>query len=103
MSLIQVHAGEHGELNKLPSAGRVILSAVIEGTSGDASREKLRRLFYSPIGVYVSQALRETDCLMLEMDVAAVDLDFTVRTLHTLLPDAVIHSIRLRTFNRNKH
>ncbi len=40
---------------------------------------------------------------MLEMDVAAVDLDFTVRTLHTLLPDAVIHSIRLRTFNRNKH
>lgn len=103
MPFIEVDADQHGDMYKLPRAGRVVLSAVIAGISGEAFRDKLKQIFYSPLGVYVSQALRESDCLVLELDVAAIDLDFTLCTLQTLLPDAVINSMRPRTFNRNKH
>lgn len=101
----------HSQLGTRPKAGdkdssishRVVLSAVVDGAADDASRDRIRRLFYSPIGVYVSHALRESDCLRLEFDVASVDLDFIVRTLQRVLPEAVIEGIRPRVFNHHHH
>jgi hypothetical protein len=81
---------------------RLVLSAIVEGDEDEASRDRIRRLFYSPLGVYVSQASREHDSLRVEFDVAATDLDFTIRTLRSVLPEAAIETIRVRVFT-HKH
>ena len=81
---------------------RLVLSAIVEGDEDEASRDRIRRLFYSPLGVYVSQASREHDSLRVEFDVAAADLDFTIRTLRSVLPEAAIETIRARVFT-HKH
>jgi hypothetical protein len=81
---------------------RLVLSAIVEGDEDEASRDRIRRLFYSPLGVYVSQASREHDSLRVEFDVAATDLDFTIRTLRSVLPEAAIETIRARVFT-HKH
>jgi hypothetical protein len=81
---------------------RLVLSAIVEGDEDEASRDRIRRLFYSPLGVYVSQASREHDSLRVEFDVAAADLDFTIRTLRSVLPEAAIETIRVRVFT-HKH
>jgi hypothetical protein len=65
-----------------PCVSRVHLSAVLHSRQDEAARERIRRLFHSPLGVYVSQASRDHDDLRLVFDVAMEDLDFTVRTLH---------------------
>lgn len=79
-------------------ASRIILSATVKDVAGHASRDTIRRLFYSPLGVYVSQASREQDSLHLEFDVASEDLDFTIRTLQNVLPGATVEAIRPRVF-----
>ncbi|MGA7813982.1 hypothetical protein [Caballeronia sp.] len=78
------------------------MSAIVEGDEDEASRDRIRRLFFSPLGVYVSQASREHDSFRVEFDVAATDLDFTIRTLHRVLPEAAIETIRARVFT-HKH
>ncbi|SAL67740.1 hypothetical protein AWB69_07847 [Caballeronia udeis] len=87
-----------------PPVSRVHLSAVLHSRHDEAARERIRRLFHSPLGVYVSQASRDHDDLRLVFDVAAEDLDFTVRTLHQVLPEAVIEAVRPRVFtHRREH
>jgi hypothetical protein len=81
---------------------RLVLSAIVEGDEDEASRDRIRRLFYSPLGVYVNQASRQHDSLRVEFDVAATDLDFTIRTLRSVLPEAAIETIRARVFT-HKH
>ncbi|MGA7812508.1 hypothetical protein [Caballeronia sp.] len=75
---------------------RVQLSAVVRSEQDEAARERIRRLFHSPLGVYVSHARRDHDDLRLVFDVAPEDLDFTVRTLHQVLPEAVVEGVRPR-------
>jgi hypothetical protein len=87
-----------------PCVSRVHLSAVLRSKQDEAARERIRRLFHSPLGVYVSQASRDHDDLRLIFDVAMEDLDFTVRTLHQVLPEAVIEAVRPRIFtHRREH
>ena len=87
-----------------PCVSRVHLSAVLRRKQDEAARERIRRLFHSPLGVYVSQASRDHDDLRLIFDVAMEDLDFTVRTLHQVLPEAVIEAVRPRIFtHRREH
>jgi len=87
-----------------PCVSRVHLSAVLHSRQDEAARERIRRLFHSPLGVYVSQASRDHDDLRLVFDVAMEDLDFTVRTLHQVLPEAVIEAVRPRVFtHRREH
>jgi hypothetical protein len=82
---------------------RLLLSAVVHGVSDEASRERIKRLFGSPLGVYVSQASRDHEEIRLEFDVAAEDLEFTVRTLHQVLPEAVVEAVRPRIFSHRGH
>jgi hypothetical protein len=87
-----------------PCASRVHLSAVLRSKEDEAARERIRRLFHSPLGVYVSHASRDQGDLRLVFDVAMEDLDFTVRTLHQVLPEAVIEAVRPRLFtHRREH
>jgi hypothetical protein len=87
----------------VPCVSRVHLSAVLH-SNDEAARERIRQLFHSPLGVYVSQASRDHDDLRLVFDVAMEDLDFTVRTLHQVLPEAVIEAVRPRVFtHRREH
>ncbi|AMM17372.1 hypothetical protein AX768_24470 [Burkholderia sp. PAMC 28687] len=87
-----------------PCVSRVHLSAVLRSKQDEAARERIRRLFHSPLGVYVSQASRDHDDLRLVFDVAMEDLDFTVRTLHQVLPEAVIEAVRPRIYtHRREH
>jgi hypothetical protein len=90
------------EALSVPCASRVHLSAVVRSKQDEAARERIRRLFHSPLGVYVSQASRDHDDLRLVFDVAMEDLDFTVRTLHQVLPEAVIEAVRPRVFNHQR-
>lgn len=90
------------ETLSVPCASRVHLSAVLNSTQDEAARERIRRLFHSPLGVYVSQASRDHDDLRLLFDVAMEDLDFTVRTLHQVLPEAVIEAVRPRIFSHKR-
>jgi hypothetical protein len=103
MALSQVAAGNVTTEKPTAPARRVLLSAVVEGVPDDASRDRIRRLFHSPLGIYVSQASRDHDSLHLEFDVAAIDLDFTIRTLQSVLPEAAIETIRPRVFSHRKH
>ena len=84
-------------------ATRMYVAAVLNDCQDDAARERMRRLFHSPLGVYVSQATRDQDKLKLVFDVAVEDIEFTVRTLRQVLPDAEIESLRPRTFVHRKH
>jgi hypothetical protein len=101
----------HATLHRAPAtntppdnaAARVHVAAVVHSEQDDAARERIRRLFHSPLGVYVSQASRDHDELRLVFDVATEDLDFTVRTLRQVLPEAVIEGIRPRVFTHRTH
>jgi hypothetical protein len=64
----------------------------------DTLRERIRELFHSPLGVYVSQAQREDATLRLEFDVATEDLAFTMRTLKRVMPEAHIEAVTPRVF-----
>lgn len=105
--MIPAHATLHRApvTNTLPdiAAARVHVAAVVHSEQDDAARERIRRLFHSPLGVYVSQASRDHDELRLVFDVATEDLDFTVRTLRQVLPEAVIEGIRPRVFTHRTH
>jgi hypothetical protein len=82
---------------------RVLLSATVHSEQDETSRDRIRRLFHSPLGVYVSHASRDRNELRLELDVAAEDIGFTLRTLQKVLPEAVIVEIRPRVFERRQH
>jgi hypothetical protein len=77
---------------------RVLLSATVHSEQDETSRDRIRRLFHSPLGVYVSHASRDRNELRLELDVG-----FTLRTLQKVLPEAVIVEIRPRVFERRQH
>jgi hypothetical protein len=75
----------------------------MHGKADEVSRDGIRRLFQSPLGVYVSHASREHENLKLEFDVASEDVAFTIRALRQVLPEAVIDSIRPRGFGHRGH
>ncbi|SAK58443.1 hypothetical protein AWB79_02533 [Caballeronia hypogeia] len=84
----------------LGACQRVRILALAHFTDNDASRERIRALFHSPLGIYVSAAQREGCELRLELDAASEDLAFTLRTLKRVLPEARIECIAPRVFAR---
>jgi hypothetical protein len=92
----------HDNVLAFPSQ-RVLISAAVHSEEDEASRERIRRLFHSPLGVYVSHASRDQNELHLEFDVATEDIEFTLRTLQQVLPEAVVEDIRPRVFERRQH
>ncbi|SAK74739.1 hypothetical protein [Caballeronia ptereochthonis] len=77
---------------------RVRILALAHFVDGEASRERIRALFHSPLGIYVSQAQREGCALRLEFDTVSEDLAFTLRTLRRVLPEARVEGIAPRVF-----
>ncbi|SAK56811.1 hypothetical protein AWB78_01615 [Caballeronia calidae] len=77
---------------------RVRIMALAHFADGEASRERIRALFHSPLGIYVSQAQREGCELRLEIDTASEDLAFTLRTLKRVMPEARVEGIAPRVF-----
>lgn len=77
---------------------RLRILALARMLSDDASCERIRQLFHSPLGVYVSQAQREGCALRLEFDVASEDLAFTLRTLRRVMPEARVADVGPRVF-----
>jgi hypothetical protein len=86
------HDGSHG------AGQRVRLLAHAGFSDGDALRLRMRELFHSPLGLYVSQAQREGNALWLEFDVASEDLAFTLKTLQRVLPEAHVDGVTPRVF-----
>lgn len=86
----------HGE--GFGACQRVRILALAHFVDSEASRERIRTLFHSPLGVYVSQAQREGCELRLEFDTASEDLAFTLRTLKRVLPEARVEGIAPRVF-----
>jgi hypothetical protein len=77
---------------------RVRMIARADFPDGETLRERLRQLFHSPLGLYVSQAQRDGESLWLEFDVASEDVAFTLRTLRRVLPQARVHGVTPRVF-----
>jgi len=77
---------------------RVRVLALAHFADSEASRERIRALFHSPLGIYVSQEQREGCELRLEFDTASEDLAFTLRTLKRVLPEARVEGIAPRVF-----
>ncbi|GAB5095185.1 hypothetical protein P9250_13665 [Caballeronia sp. LP006] len=92
MTLAQF-AGHHGG-----ACQRLRIMARARMANDDASCERIRQLFHSPLGVYVSQAQREGCALRLEFDVASEDLAFTLRTLRRVMPEARVEGVGPRVF-----
>jgi predicted protein tyrosine phosphatase len=80
------------------SCPRVRMLAHAEFPDSDALRERIRELFHSPLGLYVSEAQRDGCALRLEFDVASEDLAFTLRTLRRVLPEARVCGVVPRVF-----
>ncbi len=78
---------------------RVLLPVTLPRTSADSSREQLRILFHSPLGVYVADSEIVRDGVRLQFDIAPEDLDFTLHTLIATLPQAVIGPLKRRNVN----
>jgi hypothetical protein len=98
MSLAWVASRKNAHDERFGTCQRVRILALAHCADNDVSRERIRELFHSPLGIYVSQAQREACVLRLEFDVAREDLAFTLRTLRRVLPEASIGGIAPRVF-----
>ena len=98
MSLARVASRRKLQDEGFGACQRVRILALAHFVDNEASRERIRALFHSPLGIYVSQAQREGCELRLELDTASEDLAFTLRTLKRVLPEARIEGIAPRVF-----
>jgi hypothetical protein len=77
-------------------APRVLLPVTLPGRTEAASRELLRTLLYSPLGVYVVRTEIVRGNVLVHFDIAPDDLDCTMHTLIATLPEAIIGQLRRR-------
>ncbi len=70
----------------------------MEHDHGHVARMGCRPQDQLQLGIYVSQAQRESTALWLEFDVASEDLAFTLKTLKRVLPEAEIEGVSPRVF-----
>jgi hypothetical protein len=78
-------------------APRVLLPVTFMGESSDATCAQLRALLHSPLGVYVTKTERVRNAVRVQFDIAPDDLDFTLHTLLSTLPQATIGRLSRRT------
>jgi hypothetical protein len=83
-----------------PSPRALLVVTFLRG-SEKLSREQLRALLHSPLGVYVISTKVVRDEVHVQFDIAPEDLDFTIHTLIATLPEATIGPIRRRSAIRD--
>ncbi|MFM0292332.1 hypothetical protein P0D71_15870 [Paraburkholderia sp. RL17-383-BIF-A] len=78
-------------------AARVRFQVTLPHRSGELPGTQLRVLLHSPLGVYVvaTEAMREE--IRVQLDIAFDDLDFTLHTLISTLPAAMIGPLKRRS------
>ncbi len=81
---------------------RVQLEVLLTGAHPDQLHANLATLYHSPLGVYVFHTDASRDALCVHFDLAPEDLDFTLHTLLTTLPEATIGAIT-RAGTRKEH
>ena len=74
-------------------SSRAQVEVFLTGTSSDALRTHLATLLHSPLGVYVSRTNVLRDKICVHLNIAPDDLDFTLHTLITTLPEAMIGTL----------
>jgi hypothetical protein len=74
---------------------RVLLQVSLPHPSNDlAGASSLRTLLHSPLGVYVVGTHHVREEVRVQLDIAIEDLDFTLHTLISTLPVALIGPLR---------
>jgi hypothetical protein len=69
---------------------RVLLPVTLPQPSHDLAATSLRALLHSPLGVYVVDTQTVRKEVRVQLDIASEDLDFTLHTLISTLPSALI-------------
>ncbi|WP_309491419.1 hypothetical protein [Trinickia mobilis] len=72
----------------------MLLPVTLLGRTVERSREQLRALLHSPLGVYVVSTEVVRDGMRVQFNLAPDDLDFTMHTLISTQPEATIGPIR---------
>ncbi|WP_331602997.1 hypothetical protein [Paraburkholderia sp.] len=85
----------------IPLRGRrATLSVVFDGPKAD---ELLATLIHSPLGVYMrATTTTKRDEICVALDIAREDLDFTLHTLISTLPEGMIGALSTRGITRAK-
>jgi hypothetical protein len=78
-----------------PSA-RALLQVTLPHPSHDLAGTQLRALLHSPLGVYVVSADAAREEVRVQLDIAYEDLDFTLHTLISTVPAALIGPLKRR-------
>ena len=81
-------------------APRVLLPVTFVRESDEKTREQLRALLHSPLGVYVTRTERVNNEERIHFDIAPADLDFMLHTLIATLPEATIGRISRHAMKR---
>ncbi|HXZ08150.1 MAG TPA: hypothetical protein VEI25_08840 [Paraburkholderia sp.] len=81
-------------------AQRILLPVTFARESDEKTREQLRALLHSPLGVYVTKTERVRNEERIHFDIALADLDFTLHTLIATLPEATIGRISRQPMKR---
>ena len=74
-------------------SSRAQVEVFLTGTDSDVLRTHLATLLHSSLGVYVSRTNVLRDKICVHLNIAPDDLDFTLHTLITTLPEAMIGTL----------
>jgi len=85
-----------------PSA-RALLCVTLPHSPHDHAGTQLRALLHSPLGVYVISTENVREEIRVQLDIARDDLDFTLHTLLTTLPAAMIGPLKRRASTASAH
>lgn len=78
-------------------SSRARLQVTLPHSSRELPATLLRALLHSPLGVYVVSMETVREEIRVELDIARDDLDFTLHTLISTLPAALIGPLKQRT------
>ena len=81
-------------------APRAWLEVNLTANTEEAARAHLAALLHSPLGVYVAQTAFVRGAMRVQLDIAPEDIDFTMHTLISSVPQATIGALRPRTVNK---
>ncbi|PFH19555.1 hypothetical protein [Burkholderia sp. JKS000303] len=102
----QLRTGERRSVIPLPLVRRrprLQLPVTLTAGSAALAHARLAALLHSPLGVHVVSARTVRDVIHVQFDIAAEDLDFTLRMLIALQADAVIGPVARRLHVGSQH
>ncbi|QGZ59163.1 hypothetical protein [Paraburkholderia acidiphila] len=79
---------------------RAWLEVVLDANNEAGARAHLAALLHSPLGVYVAQTAFVHGAMRVQLDIAPEDIDFTMHTLISSVPQATIGALRPRIVSR---